>query len=300
MGKNKDGMITRLADGRALSYAEYGDPGGSPVFYFHGWPGSRYEGQMFMHPQIRLIAVERPGMGRSDPKPDRTLLDWAKDVDELADKLNIGRFGVLGFSGGGPYAIACAYHLPERLTAAVVINGLGPLTIPNAMQGLSLQHRLTFQLARRAPWLLALFLDLNIGGVRRLAAKPRTGGPPPIAMPECDRRLIAQNSNLRRLLLRDMLESFQQGTRGLVLEQSLYVRPWGFNLYAVKAPVYLWQGLEDINVSPAMGHYLAENLPDCQAHFLEGEGHISLAYNHLEGILQPFLSQPASQDRNLK
>ena len=287
-------FFAHLADGRTLSYAEYGDSSAEPVFYFHGWPGSRYEGDMFLHPKIRLIAVERPGMGYSDFKSGRTLLDWATDVGELADILGINRFGVLGFSGGGPYAIACAYHLPECLTATVVVNGLGRLTIPNAMKGLSLQHRFVFHLARRAPWMLSLLLGLNIAGVRRLATKTQPNGSPPIAMPEIDRHLITQNSDLRQLLLRDMMESFRQGTRGPVWEQSLYVRSWGFELSAVKAPVHLWQGLEDINVSPAMGRYLADNLPNCRAHFCEGEGHISLAYNHLEEILQPFFSQPSS------
>lgn len=296
----KDRLFAHLADGRTLSYAEYGDSAAEPVFYFHGWPGARYEGEMFLQPQIRLIAVERPGMGGSDFKPGRTLLDWATDVGELADILGISRFGVLGFSGGGPYAIACAYRMPERVITTVVVNGLGPLTIPNAMDGLSLQHRFAFHLARRAPYLLSLLLSLNMAGIRKLVAKPQAGGSPPIAMPERDRRLIAQNPDLRQLLLRDMIEAFQQGTDGPVWEQSIYVRHWGFDLSSVKAPVHLWQGLEDINVSPAMGRYLADNLPNSQAHFCEGEGHISLAYSHLEEILQPFLSQPSNQGRSYK
>lgn len=296
----EDRLFAHLADGRTLSYAEYGDSSAEPIFYFHGWPGSRYEGKMFVHPQIRLIAVERPGMGGSDFKPGRTLLDWADDVSELADSLGINRFGVLGFSGGGPYAIACAYRMPERLIATIVVNGLGPLTIPNAMEGLSFQHRLVFHLARRAPYILALLLRLNMAGVRKLIARPQAGGSPPITMPECDRRLIAQNPDLRQLLLRDLIEAFRQGTNGPVWDQSIYVRHWGFELSALKAPVHLWQGLEDINVSPAMGHYLADNLPNCQAHFCADEGHISLAYNHLEEILQPFHSQSSSHSRSWK
>ena len=296
----KDRHFAHLTDGRTLSYAEYGDSSAEPVFYFHGWPGARYEGEMFMHPKIRLIAVERPGMGYSDFKAGRTLLDWADDVGELADILGINRFGVLGFSGGGPYAIACAYRMPERLIATIVVNGLGPLTIPNAMDGLSLQHRFVFHLARRAPYILSILLRLNMAGIRKLVMRPQAGGSPPIAMPECDRRLIAQHSDLRLLLLRDTMEAFRQGTDGPIWEQSIYVRPWGFELSAVKAPVHLWQGLEDINVSPAMARYLAENLPNSEAHFCEGEGHISLPYNHLEETVQPFLSQSSGQSRNGK
>jgi len=202
----EDRLFAHLADGRTLSYAEYGDSSAEPVFYFHGWPGARYEGEMFMYPKIRLIAVERPGMGYSDFKAGRTLLDWADDVGELADILGINRFGVLGFSGGSPYAIACAYRMPERLIATIVVNGLDPLTIPNAMDGLSLQHRFVFHLARRAPYLLSILLRLNMASMRKLVLRPRAGGSPPIAMPECDRRLIAQHSDLRQLLLRDMYD----------------------------------------------------------------------------------------------
>ena len=139
-----------------------------------------------------------------------------------------------------------------------------------------------------------------MAGLRKLVAKPQAGGSPPIAMPECDRRLIAQDSDLRQLLLSDLMEAFRQGTDGPVWEQSIYVRDWGFELSAVKAPVYLWQGLEDINVSPAMGHYLADNLPNCQAYFCVGEGHISLVHHHLEEILRPFHSQSSGQSRSRK
>ena len=243
-----------------------------------------------IHSGIRLIAAERPGMGRSDFKPSRTLLDWTDDVSELADILGIARFGVLGFSGGGPYAIACAYRIPERLSAAVIVNGLGPLTIPNALAGLSSQHRLVFRLARWAPWLLSLLLHQTTASLRGRTGRNESGAPP-TAMPERDRLLIRQHPDLRQLLLRDMLDAFQQGTRGPVSEQRIYVTGWGFSPSAIHMPIHLWQGLKDINVSPAMGRHLAQTLPNCRAHFCEDEGHISLIYNQREKILRPFLAQ---------
>ena len=96
----------RLDDGRTLSYGEYGDPHAEPVFYFHGWPGSRHEGQLIAHPGLRVIAPERPGMGGSDFQPGRTLLDWADDVVKLADGLGLPRFGV---------------ELSERLAAILIV-----------------------------------------------------------------------------------------------------------------------------------------------------------------------------------
>ena len=110
----------RLSDGRALGYAQYGDPEGRPLFFSHGTPGSRTLAQLFdagaRRDGVRLIAPERPGFGRSDFLPDRTFADWPDDVSELADALGFDRFAVAGSSGGGPYAAACAWKLPERLT----------------------------------------------------------------------------------------------------------------------------------------------------------------------------------------
>ena len=101
-----------LSDGRSLSFAEYGDRQGKPVFYFHGFPGSSLEAKLAekisLDTRVRFIGVDRPGYGFSSFKPARTISDLADDVVELADGLDIGRFSILGVSGGGPYAAACA------------------------------------------------------------------------------------------------------------------------------------------------------------------------------------------------
>lgn len=118
-----------LLDGRRLAYEEFGDPQGPPVFYFHGWPGARVEFAANHgaagRAGARVIAVDRPGIGRSDHLHDRTVLGWADDVATLADALDIDRFVVCGFSFGGPYARACAYALPDRVIRAGLISCLG-------------------------------------------------------------------------------------------------------------------------------------------------------------------------------
>ena len=99
-----------LADGRALGFAEYGNPNGKPLFYFHGHPGSRFEARYLENSETaRIIGVDRPGLGLSTYKAGRKILDWPDDIAELANSLGIARFAVAGFSGGGPYALACAY-----------------------------------------------------------------------------------------------------------------------------------------------------------------------------------------------
>ncbi len=154
-----EGNIT-LRDGRQLAYAEYGDPQGKPIFFFHGTPGSR----LFHHPDTsiaasagaRIIAVDRPGFGRSDFKPGRTLLDWPNDVVQLADALNIDRFAVVGYSGGGPYAAVCASSIPDRLTAAGLVSSIAPMDNPEITRGMHGIGHTYFSLERHLPPLAKL------------------------------------------------------------------------------------------------------------------------------------------------
>src|SRR5689334_9948453 len=124
-----DSMLVRLRDERYLCVADLGDPHGVPVFFLHGGPGSRRGGAALdvkaREMGIRLLTPDRPGSGFSEPKPGRTVLDFADDVTDVADALGLERFGVFGGSGGGPYALACAYAIPDRVTLAVVASSPG-------------------------------------------------------------------------------------------------------------------------------------------------------------------------------
>jgi pimeloyl-ACP methyl ester carboxylesterase len=119
-----------LRDGRRLGFAEWGDRTGTPVFFFHGMPSSRLNGHadpsVLDRRHVRRIAIDRPGMGLSDFQPERKLLGWPDDVVELADRLGLDRFGVVGNSAGGPYAAACAYKIPARLTHVGIVSGVAP------------------------------------------------------------------------------------------------------------------------------------------------------------------------------
>lgn len=125
--------VIKLKDGRKLGYAEYGTSHGKPLLFFHGWPSSRLHAK-YLDPlakklKIRIIAPDRSGFGLSDYQSNRTLLDWPGDVVELADKLKIRKFAIVGISGGGPYAAVTAYKIPHRITKAGIVIGLGPLNI---------------------------------------------------------------------------------------------------------------------------------------------------------------------------
>ena len=119
-------LTVRLADGRVIAVEEYGDPAGVPVLYFHGWPASRLEAGLIPDLPVRMLALDRPGYGRSTPKRGRTLMDWPADVAAVADRLGLDRFHVVGLSGGGPYAAACALALPDRVLGVAMVCPVPP------------------------------------------------------------------------------------------------------------------------------------------------------------------------------
>src|SRR5258708_5368921 len=150
----EDGTLL-LGDGRRLGYAQYGRADGEPLLYFHGHPGSRLEAR-FAHRAaadagLRVIALDRPGYGLSDFQPRRVITDWSADVAEAADLLRISRFSVAGASGGGPYALACAWRLPGRVIQAAVISGVGPYQVPGITKGMRWQNRIGFEWGSRWP-----------------------------------------------------------------------------------------------------------------------------------------------------
>lgn len=131
----------RLPDGRRLGFAAYGNPAGPLVLYFHGTPGSRVDAQLIL-PEIeaaglRVIAIDRPGMGLSDYQPGRQILNWPADVTCLVESLGYGAtpFGVIGMSGGAPYALACLRCIPHRLTHVAVVSGHTPIDAPEVEPG---------------------------------------------------------------------------------------------------------------------------------------------------------------------
>jgi pimeloyl-ACP methyl ester carboxylesterase len=151
--KSQNNII--LSDGRKLGFAEFGETQGEPVFYFHGFPGSRLEAKlaetMAKDSRVRFIGIDRPGFGLSDFKPKRAIVDWPNDVTELADSLGIDQFFILGVSGGGPYAAACAHQIPDRLISVGIVCGMGPVDVPRIMDQMVGIYRQGLRLTRRFP-----------------------------------------------------------------------------------------------------------------------------------------------------
>ena len=278
----------KLQDGRSLGYAEFGLAQGYPVLYFHGWPGSRLEAAMLARAatdlNIRLIAVDRPGYGLSDFQPRRNLLDWPADILELADGLGINQFAILGVSGGGPYGLACAHQIPDRISRVAIACGLGPMDSADTTCGMLPQNRLMFCFSRYLPWLAQI---LYRQAAHKLQHRPSTLLSPALlaSMPEPDRAALTR-LDFNQTLINATLEAFRTGVQGAVWDGRLYTQPWGFNLQDIIAPVDLWQGELDVQVPAHMGRRQAAALPTCRAFFLEQEGHLSLPLNRGRDILQ--------------
>jgi pimeloyl-ACP methyl ester carboxylesterase len=290
-------QVIRLADGRALGYAEYGPADGPALFLFHGLPGSRLAAPE-MWPEdpvaIRVIAPDRPGAGSSAFQPGRRLTDWAADIRQLADTLGIDRFLVAGFSGGGPHALAVAHSLPDRVIAAGSISGAGPIDTPGARTGMNRANRLIFWLARNAPAALWPLAAQHARLTKRYPAKVIDKAVHDRNLPKADRAAMA-SPRMRELYAATASEAFRQGVRGFIHEARICVRPWGFDPATIKPPVFIWHGGEDVNVPVAMAQHLAAQIPDSKLTIYRGEGHL-IAPEHWTEILSTLLSaypQPA-------
>jgi len=259
-----------LGDGRNLAYCTWGDPNGRPLFLFHGSPGSRvFAPNPFTTEEfgIRLITVDRPGYGRSDSQPGRQVLDWTTDVEALAGSLGIEEFGVMGHSSGGPYALACAYAIPDRVKHVALVSSVAPHGEPfpdplsdNEDQALT---RLAWDdpieaarvIAKSAAWLVETperFLDL-----------PR---------PEPDVRLL-NDPAIRSLYLSTVREAVTQGIDAYAWDGVLERRPWGFALVEIATDIWIFQGEQDAAVPSSEAERLSAALPGSHVRRFPNTGH---------------------------
>ena len=277
----------QLHDGRMLGYAEYGHVEGKPLFYFHGHPGARVEAGLLAKSAaqagLRLIGVDRPGMGLSSFQAGRHLLDWPDDVAALAQHLHIDHFAVVGFSGGGPYALACAYKIPDRLTACGIVSGMGPPEYGPA--GMMASSRLLFFLARRLPWSLTPLMWAMGRSFQQEEQARKSLVRSAWRLVEPDRACVL-DPDAGGLLAASMVEAFRQGARGPAYEGTMYGRSWDFRVEDIAFPALsLWHGERDRNVPVAMGRAVAGKLAHCQATYYADEGHMSLIVNHAAEIV---------------
>jgi pimeloyl-ACP methyl ester carboxylesterase len=285
---SKTNQQLRLATGRRLAYDEHGAADGTPIFYFHGSPSAKLEWHLFGNEAltrkltVRIIVPDRPGLGRSDFQPGRRISDWPADVIALADHLALARFAVLGYSAGGPYAAVCALKIPERLTHVGIVSGTGPFGEPDLLAAINPFNLRFIRLARTNPWLSRLMLRLMGRMVRYwphyVIAQAKAGLPAP------DQVVLAR-PDFQRAFVAVIQEGLRAGPRGAQLDTALMASPWDFRPQDIRAAVHLWHGEADANAPLAMGRYMAATIPNSNAAFYPGEGHLSLMAKHMEEIL---------------
>lgn len=265
-----------LPDLRRLTVHEYGDPHGAACFYLPGTPASGLAGAAYDDAAsaagVRLLAIDRPGYGGSDPHPGRTLLDLADDVVHVADSLALGRFAVMGESGGGPHALAVGSRVPERVSVLLVTSGAGPASERWAVRGMKPANRRLMAVARRAPWALRLPMALTRRALLDPARSQRLVDRQLLHAPAADQRVLTHLAGLLDITASPR-DALRVSSRAAAQELSLLARPWGFALSSVTCHVELWHGAEDVNVPSAVAERLAEELPNAVAHVLSDEGH---------------------------
>jgi pimeloyl-ACP methyl ester carboxylesterase len=278
----------RLPDGRRVAYRVYGSPRGQPVYFFHGFPGSRVQAAL-VHGQamaagIALVAFDRPGFGRSDPTRAPSVESIAGDVFELSDALGHRRFAALGVSCGGPHALAAARLFPDRVGAVGLLAGIGPMDRPELRAGQFPMLRAMFGLARRWPGLISPLLGLDwlmfrSNPDRAVKVLSSMLTPP-------DRRLLEGSEAVRRAFGASLAEAYRQGIGGALQEAGRIARFGEAQLDGIDTPVHVYQGGQDVNVPPAMGRFMAHRLRSGTYHDCPEEGHLSIVLNRFDDCVR--------------
>jgi pimeloyl-ACP methyl ester carboxylesterase len=267
-------------DGRTLTYAEWGDSGGFPVFSLHGTPGSRlgrhFDEGVYVEAGARVVTYDRPGYGGSSRHRGRRVVDCVEDVAALADALGIDRFAVIGGSGGGPHALAMAAHLPERVTRVICAVGIVPYDTEGFdwFEGMDPNNVKEFGWALEGETVLARELEREAAeALERVAVDPSKVISDDWDLPEADRRELARPE--RQQIIREMTsESFANGVWGWVDDDLCFLSPWGFDVSEIQIPSRIVYGANDVLTPPRHGEWLGRNVPGAEVLVEDSEGHI--------------------------
>ena len=292
----------RASDGRRLSTQTYGDPDGKPVFLLHGTPGSR----LGPHPRssllhrlgVRLMSFDRPGYGDSDRLAGRRVADAAADVAAIADAYGLRKFAVVGRSGGGPHALACAALLPERTTRAAMLVSLAPRGADGLdwFDGMSRSNVMEFTAASNGYKGIAAHTKVLADAIRadpaslivRLQAE----------LPDPDRRIVADRG-IQSKLIETYTEAMRTSDYGWIDDALAFCSPWGFDPAAVTVPVLLWHGAGDVLSPVSHARWLAARIPSATVVVQAGAAHFG-ALDVLPDILRWLSASLPGPDRALR
>jgi pimeloyl-ACP methyl ester carboxylesterase len=269
--------VVTTPDGRTLAYLEVGDPQGPLVLHNHGGPGSRLEARLLADSAatngIRLVCVDRPGMGQSTAQKARSYAGWADDLVTIADALGQQEFGVTGWSEGGPWALAAAAYIdPARLrhVSSIAPGSYGAFGDNSAAQYLSKIDAFGGMLALRfKPGFRLMYAALGL-----TAKRFRTSFTEQIRknVNDYDREILLR-PEIGQRFADSCAECFAHGSDGLVRDAELLYRRWSFDVKQIERPVHMWQGLDDLLVPDPINKAVADAMPGAVWHPVAGAGH---------------------------
>lgn len=283
-----------VGENRQLGFAEFGAPQGRAMFWLHGTPGARrqipVEARLYAtEANIRLIGVDRPGIGSSTPFQYETVSQFADDLRTVADTLGIDKMAVIGLSGGGPYTLACAAAMPKRVVAAGVLGGVAPAVGPEAIDSnLMRLARLAEPVLDHAGRPISVLAAGLIRMIRPVAS-------PALELyarlsPEGDREMLSR-PEFKAMFLDDLLNGSRKQLAAPIADAILFARPWGFRLADITVPVHWWHGDADHIVPFSHGKHAVALLPDARLYPIPGESHLAglgRAEEILCTLLQPW------------
>ncbi len=268
--------VVKATDGRALAVESLGDPRGRPVFLLHGTPGSRSgpapRSSVLYRLGVRVIAFDRPGYGDSDRLPGRSVAAAAADVRLIADELGLDRFAVLGRSGGGPHALACAALLPERVSRVALLVSLAPRDALGldwyGTMAASNVH--AYREAEHGHQRIAASMQFRSRQIKDDPVRLLHGLAP--ELPPTDRTVVA-DEGIRRMLASSFREAFRRNADGWIDDVLAFTAPWGFQVEDIAVPAWLWHGADDRFSPVEHSRWLADHIPDAQLFLEPGAAH---------------------------
>lgn len=286
---NIRGEAITLPNERKLGYLIIGE--GQPVFWFHGLPGSRISvlNLSKISGPLKLIGVDRPGFGLSTFTTQRRMSDFAQDVSFLADQLKIDKFSVVGWSGGGHYAITCAALLPERITKAVVISGL---SLPLNTSEMNSMNKMMYDQGTRS--FIGSMIQRQVRGrffqflsEPRKFARTSAGKYFLQQYAEVDHNFWLSKENfwsrLREVYGQSLVEAYGQGDdsiKAMIQEIKLMKKGWDVDLSQIRTGiVHIWHGTSDKNIPVYNAHKNAKEIPSAHLEIFEEAGHMFLFEN---------------------
>lgn len=291
-------LTVRAAGGRDLEVLVDGPDHGTVLLFHLGTPSGAVRFPSAVNAAakrgLRTVIYSRPGYASSTPQPGRSIADVAEDSEAILDALGAERFVALGWSGGGPHALACAALLSERCVAAATIAGVAPYGAAGLdwTAGMGQENIDEFGAALNGEEAVSDFLETAAASLRNVTGAEvaaALGG----LVTEVDKNALT--GELAEVLAESFRRSVSTGIAGWRDDDLAFTRPWGFELTSIRVPVAIWQGAQDKMVPFDHGKWLAAHIPGAQARLLDDEGHLSLV-NHIDRILEDLVELGTAQN----